>query len=145
MVYAWIKLQCVPVLYFLDDEIFLRQFASAIKKGTLTIQGLLDEIHRGRKMPPLKIIKQLRQSTKQRVPTAKAQQFLTLQMDIRLASRYSLRKKSYNLTRKIFKKCITTKTRKQMRFLKSGIFKPSKLQKNCRSIGKRQLKSNFSL
>ena len=78
MLYAWLKLQCVPVLYFLDDEIFLRQFASAIKKGTLTIQGLLDEIHRGRKMPPLKIIKQL------------------------------------------------------MRFLKSGIFKPSKLQKNCR-------------
>ena len=53
---------------------------------------------------------------------------------------YSLRKKVVQFNQKSRKKCITTKSRKQMRFLKYFfcVFNPSKLQKNCRKIGKRQ-------
>ena len=59
------------------------------------------------------------------------------------AIRYSLRKKSYNLTRKSRKKCIATKKSQTNAIFKVVFLIPQNYKKNCRKTGKRQLTPDF--
>ena len=56
---------------------------------------------------------------------------------------YSLRKKSYNFTRKSRKKCITTKKAQTNTIFEVVFLNLPRYNKNCRKIWKRQLKSNL--
>ena len=72
------------VLFFIDSDVLLRHHASSIEKGTLTIEELLNESSSGKENTPEDSQTTNRQSGRQHVPTIKAQELSTSQMERKL-------------------------------------------------------------